>query len=198
MWRIRKFLQGRREKHRAFVERIPRKAQVAINFTLILVLLFLLYIFMGSPVLHWEQQYRRVERAHMVGPGEILGYEEVTGNLYREIVLAKTDDALIVSTVSLGDTGNDILLYLPKTDGIAVLGAPQDLSRLNPLTTMTVFAVVDRPGAVRAELDLELYWQQFLYRDPEYPVFHLDDTRKENGYFRFDIPVGGLDESSVR
>ncbi len=197
MWKVRKFFKGIGDKYRALRDRIPRKVQVVINLVSIPILLFLLYIFMGSPALNWEHQYRRIEKAHMVGPGEILGYEEVTGNLYEEIVLAKTDDALIVSTVSLGKNGNDILLYLPKRDGIMVLGAPQDLMRLLPTSTMTVFAVDDRADAVRAEMDLELYWKQFVDEEPQYPVFHLQAPRKEVGYYRFDIPFGNLEEESV-
>ncbi len=197
MWKVREFLKGIGVKYRALRDRIPRKTQVAINLVSIPILLFLLYIFLGSPVLNWRQQYRRLEKAHMVGPAEIMGYEEVTGMLYNKIVLANTEEAIIVSTVSLGNTGNDIFQYLEKTDGIMVFGGPHDFKRLIPSVAMTVFAVVDQPVAVRAEMELQLYWQQYLEDQPKYPTFHLQAQRKEGGYFRFDIPYGEYEEESL-
>lgn len=197
MWKVSKFFKGIGEKYRALRDRIPRKTQVAINLISIPILLFLLYIFLGSAVLNWQQQYRRLEKAHMVGPAEIMGYEEVSGMLYNKIVLAKTEEAIIVSTVSLDNTGNDIFQYLEKTDGIMVFGGPHDLKLLIPSVAMTVFAVVDEPKAVRAEMELQLYWQQYPEEEPSYPIFDLQAQRKEGGYFRFDIPYGDYNEGSI-
>lgn len=197
MWKVREFFKRNGEKYRALRDRIPRKTQVAINLVSIPILLFLLYIFLGSPVLNWQQQYRRLEKAHMVGPAEIMGYEEVSGMLYNKIVLAKTEEAIVVSTVSLGDSGNDIFQYLEKTEGIMVFGGPYDLNRLIPSVAMTVFAVVDQPEAVRAEMELQLYWLQYPEDQPKYPTFHLQAQRKEGGYFRFDIPYGEYNEEGL-
>ena len=182
---------------KAWAESIPRKKRVAAYLLLILLCCFGLYIFRYTPPFGWEHKYRRIEKAHMVGPGDILGREKVTGSFYRDIVLAQTDDGLIVSTISMYDADMDILQYLPKTGKISIVGVPQDPQHTITLedAAVTVLIAEEYPQATRAELDLRLYWQQFPESEPEYPVFHASASREQEGYFRLDIPFPRFEDS---
>ena len=166
--------------------RVPRKVKVLIGLILILQMAFLFYIFIGTPAFNWEQKYRRIEKSYMVGPGKILCYEEISSMLYDEQVLAKTDEAVLLTSIS----APEFVLYFPKKEDIMVFGAPQIHSGLRQLGgSVTVFAVDEYPEAVRAELDLQLYWQQWEEVEPVRPVFYAKADRQGTGYFRFDIPI---------
>ena len=87
---MRKRVKKMVDKWRTWTARIPRKCKVAWYLLTCLFMGLLIYIFIGAPVFGWKHQYRRVEKAHFVGPAQILGYEEVSGMLYDEVVLAQT------------------------------------------------------------------------------------------------------------
>lgn len=187
---MKKLFSRIRQKWRVWHERIPRKTKVAFYALSILILAFHLYIFIGSPALSWQHRYRRIEKAHMIGPGEILGYEEVSGAIYKETVLAKTADAVIITVMAPEELDHELLVYLPRRGKVTVSAAPQlvvpmefDFSE----DTITVFVVDEYPEAVRVELDLVLYW---LNADEEIvrPEFSLSAQRIKDGYFRMDIP----------
>ena len=183
---MRLWIRNNWEKLKDIYSRVPRKVKVLLGAVLILQMAFLIYIFIGTPAFNWEQKYRRMETAYMVGPGEILCHEEISGMLYDEQVLSKTDDAVILTGIS----APEFVLYFPKKNDIMVFGAPQTHSGLRQLGgSVTVFAVDDYPEAVRAELDLQLYWQQWEDVDPVRPVIYVKADRQGAGYFRFDIPI---------
>lgn len=184
-------------KWRVWNDRIPRKCKIVLYLLTSLLMGFLLYIFIGAPVFGWEHQYRRVEKAHFVGPAQILGYEEVSGMLYDEVVLAQTQDAVIVATISLYETDNDILLYLPKKEKAVVTAAPQDPQRSQKLEkTLTVFVVDDHPEATYAELDLCLGNAKEDSLEGDRPCFYLSAQRENDGYFRMDLPLDQWEETS--
>ena len=190
-------------KHRikAWTERIPRKIRFLLYVLMILCLVFLFYIFIGAPALSWQHRYRRVERAHLIGPGQILGYEEVSGTVFSKVVVAKTAYGVIVCHIDEYAEDYGLLLHLPQKGRITVTAAPQLLAPMEfdfEMDTVTVFAVDDYPEAVRAELDLELYWQQHQDEDAVRPVFYLSAQREQEGYFRFDAPFESLGEENLQ
>lgn len=185
---------------KAWSERIPRKTRFFLYVLSILFLAFLIYIFIGAPALNWQHRYRRIEKAHLVGPGQILGYEEVSGSLYDAAVVARTDKGVIVTTMISELPYGELLFYLPMTGKIAVTAAPQMLAPSDidfEQDTLTVFVVDDYPEAVRAELDLQLYFKQQPDGEAETPIFHLSGQREKDGYFRLDTPFESLDADSV-
>lgn len=194
---MRKRLKKMVDKWRTWTGRIPRKSKVALYLLTCLVMGLLIYIFVGAPTYHWKHSYRRVEKAHFVGPAEILGYEEVSGLLYDEVVLAQTQDAVIVATISMYESENDILLYLPKNGKTVVTAAPQDPKRtLKTERTLTVFVVDDHPDAVYAELDLRIGNAKEDSLEGNRPQFHLSAQRQADGYFRMDLPLDQWEETS--
>lgn len=185
---------------KAWAETVSRKKRVAGYLLMILLSSLGIYVFIGAPTFSWEHKYRRIEKSFMVGPGEILGYERVTGAFYREVVLAETEEELIISTLSMYDACMDILQFMPKTGKVSVVGVPQDPAHTIALGDfyITVLVADEYPEAVRAEVDLRLFWKQFPEDEPEYPVFHATAQRKKDGYFRLDIPLPKSEESKER
>lgn len=179
---------------------ISRRNKVLLYLLTILVMSFLVYLFIGAPALNWQHRYRRIEKAHFVGPGQILGYEEVSGSFYDVAVVARTDEGVIITTMMSQFDYGELLLYLPITGKIMVTAAPQVLTPSEidfQEETLTVFVVDDYPEAVRAELDLLLYFKQQPDGEAETPTFHLSAQREKNGYFRMDTPFESLDGDSV-
>lgn len=187
MWRIGVFLKESRKRIHLVIERIPRKVQVAINLLLIPVLLLLLYIFINAPTLTPEQAYRRFEKANLVGPSEILGYETFTRRTPASFMLAETAQGYIISAVKQPKYHQTKdFFYLQKTEDITVCPAPQELYwEYGGELTLTIFLFDDYPTAVYAELDFELFWDNGGY---EYRNWHnLKAYRNNQGYFRFDL-----------
>ncbi|MBO5869020.1 MAG: hypothetical protein J6Q54_08935 [Oscillospiraceae bacterium] len=188
---MKKWFKNLKSKWQQWSDGVPRKTKVVCYVLAILLFVFLIYVFKGAPALSWQHRYRRIERSYMIGPGEIMGYEQVSGYLYKDAVLARTDDAVIITTITPELYEHEQLLYLP-TEGkrIIVSAAPQLLPELDTdlvEDTVTMFVVDEYPEAVRVELDMELYW---LNGEEEYvrPVFSLSGEREKDGYFRMDIP----------
>lgn len=196
---MKKFFGRLKEKWQNWSEGIPRKTKVLLYVLSILLLCFSLYVFKGAPSLSLEHRYRRIECSYMIGPGRILGYEQVSGPLYKNAVLARTEDAVIITTFTPDLYEHEQLLYLPVNGRrILVSAAPQVLSNLGNdfiEETISVFIVDEYPQAVRAELDLVLYWvnaQEEVVR----PEFKLTAQREKEGYFRMDIPYESYSEVS--
>jgi len=188
---MKKRFQKIKEKWQNWSDRLPRKTKVLCYILCILLLVFLIYVFRGAPSLSWQHRYRRIEKAHLIGPGQILGHEEVSGYLYKDAVLARTKEAVIITTITPELYEHQQLLFLP-TEGrrIIVSAAPQVLSKIDNdfiEETVTVFIVDAYPEAVRAELDLTLYWLN-ASEEVIRPEFQLTAEREKEGYFRVDIP----------
>lgn len=179
---------------------VSRKKKVLLYLLAVLAMSFLAYWFIGAPVLNWQHRYRRIEKAHFVGPGQILGYEGVSGSLYDAAVVARTEEGIIITTMASQLHYGEMLFYLPMTDKILVSAAPQMLTPFDidfQDDTLTVFVVDDYPEADRVELDLQLFWRQHPEEEEHRPVFHLSAQREKEGYFRLDAPFENLDKNSV-
>ena len=147
---------------------VSRKKKVLLYFLAVLTMSFLAYWFIGAPALNWQHRYRRIEKAHFVGPGQILGYEEISGSFYDAAVVARTEEGVIITSMISRVRYGEMLFYLPMKGKILVTAAPQILTPSEidlHEETLTVFVVDDYPEAVRAELDLQLFNLQRRYLD---------------------------------
>ena len=94
---MRSFWENIKEKLDELLDRIPLKLQVLINVLGICILAVMIYVFTGGPTVSVEHQFRRAERENMVGPGEILGIEELAATLWADhLVVAKTQEGVIL------------------------------------------------------------------------------------------------------
>ncbi len=170
-------------------EKIPRKTQVFINLGLILVLPLVIYVLYDSPVFDPETAFRRAEKANLVGPSEILGIEEVHGVWGDTYVIGDNGDSAILYLCGDSDLTPLTyrqLVYRPKMGSVSVYGLHQYtfgfFDSIYPLIVMD-----DYPEAVRAELELELYWQDSETLEVYRKSYQLSAEREHPGYFRMDI-----------
>jgi len=178
-----------REKLDAFFDKIPRKWQVLINILVICLAVLAIYISKGAPTTV-EGNFRRAEKENMVGPSRIMGIEEIDSWLAEKLVVAETDEGVILYADHYGDSSPiNTLVYRPKKNGIMVCGSPQMLSMTVPPDgdDSTVIIFDNCPQAVRAELDMELYWQNQQTNKTYRYQYALSGQRKNMGYFRLDL-----------
>ncbi|MBQ7801123.1 MAG: hypothetical protein IJ375_02225 [Oscillospiraceae bacterium] len=166
---------------------IPRRARIGINLLGIVVLAFEVYCFLGCPAFTLEQNFRRAEKANLVGPSEILAVYEPAGSDYEHLLVADDGSAVIFYLHSGSLYSSDALYYREKTGDLTVLAAPgigyfpSDKYVLD----LPIFVFDNYPKAVRAELEFTL---SETVNDVYYErTFQLESDREEAGWFHFNI-----------
>lgn len=183
----------------AQLDKIPRKTQVAINLLLILFFPLLIYVFVGGPAFTTEQGYRRAEKENLVGPGEILGIETIDGLFTDTLVVAKTRYGVILYTENGNNYPVNPLVYRERTGDLMICGAPASLSTIVPPDgdDLTVILFDNYPDAVRAELDMEIFWENAQTGKHYRYQYSLEGTRTNPGYIRMDYDVQWHDSLGI-
>lgn len=179
---------------------IPRQYRVVFNILATLLLLFSLYALLDCPAFTPEQKYRRMEKAELVGPAQILEVMDIETLGYDQLLLAEDGDAIILFQSSDNPWDQGDLIYREKTGPITVLAAPN--SRVGIATDsvidLPVFVFHEYPGAVRAELELEFgegldytevkwtYGEEVTITTYE-KTWYLESTEEKGGFFHFNI-----------
>lgn len=150
---------------------------------------FLLYVFSGCPAFTVEEQYRRAEKANLVGPAEILGTVELKDaySVYDRLLLADDGEGVIMYLYRADDISNHRLVYREKMGEVTVPAAPSNdvfwWGRKEIEVPVLVFDSC--PAAVRAELELELGCE---FNGEEFQkTYSLESYREKQGYFLFSI-----------
>ena len=180
-------------KLRLFWHRIPRKAKAIGNLLLIAAALFAMYVSLDCPTLTVESQFRRAEKAHLVGPSTILGIEELSGTNFDSLLLADTGDGIILYSFNRNDRFST-LTYRDKMGDVSVLAATiHSLGILEHSNSVDFpIAVFDSfPQAMYAELDITL--TAAPHRDFQ-KNYTLKAERTNPGYFLFRINTDGTHE----
>ena len=141
-----------------FWTNIPRQVRICVNILIILYLLLTFYVSIGSPVFTLEQRFRRAEKAHLVGPGEIV--DQTQWGLYSQftdMLVAETEHGVMFygywdQHYPLEDY--EVFSYREKTGKLTFLAPPSlgfswafdSFDRTVPL-----YLFDDYPEAVRAE-----------------------------------------------
>ena len=187
------------KKLKRFWLNLPRKLRICVNILAILLLLAAVYVFGGCPALTVEHQFRRLEKANLVGPSRIIETVELTESEYDRMIVADDGDAVILYCCNLPgyrwDWGN--FYYLEKAEGMTVLAMPSyHFGTFDRTLELPVLLLHNYPGAVRAELELilgkgfdiqETVWDNggaVTRRDFEKTYF-LEAESDLYGYFRF-------------
>lgn len=182
---------------------IPRKIRIFLNSLLILLLIFAAYILLGCPSLTPTQQFRRLEKANLVGPARIIEKDALLNGMYDHFIVAEEDDGVIVYLYHdfeyRWDWGG-YFLYREKSEGITVLPAPTHsyFGADAFVIDLPILVFHDHPGAVRAELDLiidegmgivETEWENGGQVQRTYwgKTYHLYADSGVEGYFRFNL-----------
>lgn len=189
------------KKLKRFWLNIPRKLRVGINLLAIICLIFALYVLLECPAFTHEQKFRRMEKAEMVGPSQILASFDQQALGYNHLILAQDRSAVILfqSGDSPWDPGK--LTYREKAGRITVVTVPNMGYGLydSQVIDLPVFVFHDCPAAVRAELDLEFGEGLDFYTEVNWSygsesvtttyekTWYLESDQELGGFFRFDI-----------
>jgi len=180
------------KKWKAWWNKVSRKKKVLIYCIGIVLSVFLLYVVKGAPT-DFENEFRRAEKANLVGPGNILGSIPVYGgshDAYNQMLVAEDKEGLILYPYHLGSGGYTRLRYLEKSGDITFFTEPRELAYDWENTkefSMTVGILDTYPEAVRAEMELTLRYQVNA-NDPVYEkTYGLEAQREMPGLFVFTL-----------
>ena len=190
-------------KLKNMISRIPRPVKACTCAVVAILLAAVLYIAWGCPTLTLEQEFRRAEKAHLVGPSTIVDtvyYED-----YREfdkLIVGETEYGICFFGKYFTNSSERGLFadyeyrfnYIPKTGDITVAAAPNIFGvhwYLLPGETLPVYVFTESQDAVRAELEFIVSAQMrnsnpdYSYQIPYTVTFKGEATRAESGMFRF-------------
>ena len=181
--------------------RIPRKLRFFLDISLTLLLLLAIAAVVGIPTVGDEARFRRIEKAGLAGPSEILDLISVSGEWscggYDRLLLADAGEEILFYPYF--EHGYGTLYRREKTDGILMTPAP-NLGILQRGGVLPLFLFVDNPAAVKAEVTLhlsntrEIELQQA--RGPDTPPEERNkDTRA--AHFQFILPVPENPRSAI-
>ena len=174
------------KKLKLFLRNLPKKAKIAANLLLSMLLLIWVYLLLGSPATP-ETLYRRAERANLIGPGTILTFPELSGTVYEQFVLAETPEGAIVYSWDRDNRQQSQLVYRQKNQGIAILSLNEKAYAGVPPQPLPIFVFDCFEDAVRAELSLSV-------QDSQTDSGILHAQRENRGFFQFKLPLQGLSE----
>lgn len=191
---------------------IPRKVRICLDLLAILALLAVGYVLLGCPALSPEQHFRRLEKANLVGPAEIIEIAEIPNGSYDHVLVADDGDAVILYCYNIRNYRWDrgTFIYREKENGITVFPAPvQDFAFDAMVIDLPVLLFHDSPNAVRAELELtlgeslgimETTWEQggTVTSVPFEKTYFLEADQEIGGYFRFNLHAEPEGEYVIR
>lgn len=181
---------------------IPRKIRICVNILGTLLLLFAVYILLDCPAFTPVQHFRRLEKANLVGPSEIIETIDPPNGEYEHIIVADDGDGVILYCYDDPEYrwAWDGFFYREKSEGITVFPAPNHLfnAAFRYELDVPVLMFHDHPDACRAELELhfdenigvpETQWENGEEVKLGYfeKIYLLEATSEIPGYFRFDL-----------
>ena len=181
---------------------LPRPVKVLLLLIGAFITSLLLYIFIGAPPLSDEHRYRRAEKAHLVGPAEILDIIELTppqAGSYERMLLADGGDYIVMYLWNTQNAYHDELVYRKKMGDVTVYAAPTNLWYYfswegTPEIKLPIVLFDNFPKAVRAELDFTL--RATLHGDSAFSKdYSLEAHRETPGYFCSYIHAPGYSAS---
>lgn len=166
-----------------------KKVRVIRNVLLLILLLAAVDYFSGLPVPVPEIQFRRDERAHLVGPGKILGTEEIYYSLYETMIVAETEDGVILWVTAHG-IGRSDLIYREKNGDNLLLAAPGSLGYMTVADEVHLPLILfdKHPRAVRVEIQFTL--NETIDGEVFEKTYHLSADRETAGYFLLTLNAG--------
>ena len=150
-------------KLKNLLHRIPRPVRACICTILAIVLMLSYYVMLGCPTLTMKQEFRRAERAHMVGPSQIVDtLQERQYDEFSKLFVGETEENILFFGKYFTNSSQkgwlDQYAYrfycLPKTGGITVAPAPNVYGMFWDFggVMLPVYVFADDGNAVRAEL----------------------------------------------
>ncbi len=182
------------------IVRIPRPVKAIVCAVCVVVLAIVYYIALGCPTT-FRQEFRRAEKAHLVGPSKIV--DQVSMSEYYEfknMLVGETDYGIIffgqyATTRSDGEYSGEVLYrfsYQEKT-GDVTFAAPPNVFGAHGMYELPVYIFTEHDNAVRATVSITLtgtrsYTLHTVKVDDPFDVtFQAEASRDQNGFFRFNL-----------
>ena len=183
--------------------RIPRPAKAIFCTFCAIALAILYYIALSSPPLSFEQEFRRADKANLVGPSRIVDGMEENCSDFEQMIVGETEHGVCFFgrreiTVHRGSNYEReemmyTFSYREKTGDITVLAAPsRSISILGfPPIYLPVYVFDCYPEAVRAELELTITGTDTHISNGETITtnfsehFRVEAERTGDDFFRF-------------
>lgn len=173
-------------------KRLPRKTRALINCAGILIMSIVIYFCLGWPPLTAQQQFRRLEKAALIGPQQILTMEEIDLPQADRAILARDDHGVTICTYTQKNIQETMRLIYRETDAdLFLLPFPHSLDIWSDFDDFHLPIVLfdQYEQAVDAEIDFVL--NTVINDVPFLKHYHLKAQRVNPGYFLFTIPFTG-------
>ena len=189
---------------RRFFDRIPRRLRVAVDLTLAAALLLALYVAAGCPAFGEENEFRRAEKAGMMGPSEIMDWVAVQRGWpsvgYDRVLIGDDGDAILFYTYTTGRGTSSLegrLLRREKTEGLLLTPLPcGSVNFWQSTEVLPLFLFADDPDAVRAEVLLRLTGEETVTLTGDRRASEGDGSNLP-GFFYFQLPVTGANREAL-
>lgn len=191
-------------KRKSILRRIPRPVRAIINLVLAVALAVLYYISIGCPALSFQQEFRRAERAHLIGRSKIV--DTVTDYRdYDKMIVGETEHGVCffgVYDVTYGYSNGKnqtkpyyTFTYYEKTKDVTVAVAPNSSLIWGMAgASLPIYIFDTHPEAVRAEIRTTVSGEGTYFTidgkkvtGPFTETFTAEAGRSGDGYFRFTL-----------
>lgn len=175
---------------------VSRGKKLLVYTAVLLICITVSYVAIGSPSFSPRMEFRRLEKAYMVGPSTILAEFDLDSTWEKHVIIGETKDSYILSAFNDAYFRTTNYFWYPKTDSMALFHLPGSEARINLFYNSEPMMLVLfdlEPKAVRAELKLD-----FLVSEETGEIMHISATaqREYSNLFLFKF-YGGSNEGTL-
>lgn len=185
-------------KVKNLLKRIPRPAKAIFCAVCVVLLLIVYYIALGCPTT-FRQEFRRAEKAHLVGPSTIVDMVEDTYTQFDKMIVGETEHGICFFgryyqnypyNAPRGEK-HYLFSYVEKAGDLTIAAAPNVWGSVWTFQgfeqSIPVYLFTENADALRAELEISVsgeYERNDVTTQYEH-TFRAEATRSESGIFRF-------------
>ena len=198
-------------KLKNWILRIPKPVKVCVCAVCVILLAAVYYIVLGCPAT-FRQEFRRAEKAHLVGPSKIVDSLKGEYTEFDKMIVGETEEGICFFGKYSYNDGNArkektayYFTYLEKTGDLTLAAAPNvsgvHWSFFGFARTLPVYLFTEDTTAARAEINIHVTGK---YRSESNgkaitkafnETFQAEASRTEEGFFRFWLE--GSDKGSL-
>ena len=164
---------------------VSRGKKLLVYTTVLLICVTVSYVAIGSPSFSPRMEFRRLEKAYMVGPSTILAEFELDIVWEKHVFIGETEDSYILHAISDDNFFFTNFYCYPKTNAPALFHIPGSSARVNLLgdsEPMMLILFDLEPRAVRAELEMDC---PHPTKEGETVHISVESQRKYDKFFLF-------------